>query len=284
MKVTCPSGLSGVIRGMKGREAQAFVDPQQQRTQGSFDTMLSNCWEETTDPGPYEKFMVSAKRGDSITTQPPWSSRALIGDRFAALIDIRIATFGPDYFFDVKCANCEQKFGWELSLADLPRKDFPKDALEKIAAGDNSFSMRLPDGKLLMFRIGTAVEERAIAKLKGGPGSTKKLGPVDTIFTQSNGIWVPAEDPIVARTVGMAKEIEFEGERMIELPGGPNGIRRYFEDTDFAVILEVLDEMQRPDGGVQTTIEVICDHCAWQQEIELPFQRTFFAPARKAKA
>lgn len=278
MEITCPSGLSGVIRGMKGREAQAFVDPQQVRTFGSMDTMLTNCWLETRDAGPY-----TLDAGRDGTERPKWPE-VLIGDRFAALIDIRVATFGSDYDFDVKCQSCEQQYGWELSLRDLPRQPFPAETIEKIKAGRNSFDMDLPDGRVLVFKIGTGAEEKKIAQLKGGPGSTRKLGPVDSIFTQTLGIYTSVNDPIVAKTVGLATPIVGKnGEEMLPIPGGLNGARRYLEDLDFPTLLDVLDEMQRVDGGVQTTIETVCENCGWKQEIELPFQRSFFAPRPKRK-
>ncbi len=292
MEVTLPSGLRGIVRAMKGREAQAFVDPQQIRTFGSMDTMLRNCWTETLDPGPYTSMMVEGKgaragiepRILAAAAQPPWSDRALNGDRFAALIDIRIATFGPDYYFGVKCVQCEAQYEWELDLSQLPRTDYPAASLEKFAAGDNNFRFVLPDDRLMAYKMSTAVEERKIAQLKGGPGSTKKLGPVDSIFTQTIGIYAPDGDPLVAKSAGMGREIEGDdGRKMREIPGGPVGIRRYLEELDYTVLLDIITGMQDAEGGVETKIETICDRCAWQQEIELPFQRSFFDHRAKKK-
>ncbi len=267
---------------MKGREAQAFVDPQQIRSFGSMDTMLRNCWTETLDPGPYASMMIEPKGGGDA--QPPWADRSLAGDRFSALIDIRCATFGPDYYFGVKCSGCEAQYEWELQLSALPRKEYPEASLEKFKSGDNQFRIVLPDDRLMIYKLSTAAEERKIAQLKGGPGSTKKLGPVDSIFTQTIGLYVPVDDPIVAKSAGMAKEIVGDdGRSMRELPGGPNGIRKYLEDLDYTVLLDTLTMMQDAEGGVETTIETVCDRCSWQQEIELPFQRSFFDHRAKKK-
>ncbi len=262
MEIKCPSGLAGEIRGMKGREAQAFVDPQLVRSYGSMDAMLSNCWLSTAANGPY-KIESDGK--------VPWKI-ALLGDRFHAMMEIRGATFGYDYDFNVKCESCEKQYGWELNLRDLPRKELPATSFEKFAAGDNKFDIELPqtqaetDQKILTFKLGTGVEEVAIAKLKGGAGSTKKLGPVDAVWVQTVSI------------------NSFEDGKVTPIPGGPFGFKRYLEDLDYPELLIVLEKMQDHDCGVDTKIETFCEFCGWQQWIELPFQRSFFEPRRKKKA
>ena len=52
--ITCPSGLSGRIRGMKVREERILTDRKLARTGGQVDHLLTACWEETLDPGPYD--------------------------------------------------------------------------------------------------------------------------------------------------------------------------------------------------------------------------------------
>lgn len=279
MEITCPSGLRGVIRGMKGREAQAFVDPALVRTHGSMDTMLSNCWLETSDPGPYE--LVAPKMGKDLAPRIQWRG-VLLGDRFHALMEIRALTFGQDYDFNVKCENCEQRYGWELPLSGLERKPLPVASFEKIKANANRFEVDLPDGKVLAFKLSTGEEEVQIAKIKGGAQSTKKLGPVDAVMVQALGVYVRvhgggADIANVHASVGVT---EF-GEEVKPIPGGPVGVRRYLEDLDYADLLDLVKVMQDHDCGVETKIETVCEHCQWQQWIELPFQRSFFE--RRAK-
>ena len=50
-------------------------------------------------------------------------------------------------------------------------------------------------------------------------------------------------------------------------------------DADFLV-----DEFDRVDCGVDTTIEIECPECFATQEIDLPFERTFFMPGRERMA
>ena len=46
-------------------------------------------------------------------------------------------------------------------------------------------------------------------------------------------------------------------------------------DADFLV-----DEFDRVDCGVDTTIEMECPECFAVQEVELPFEKTFFMPGK----
>lgn len=281
MEITCPSGLRGEIRGMKGREAQAFVDPALARTHGSMDAMLSNCFLAVTDAGIYKLVDPPPK---SKTTEPrlDWK-RVLMGDRFHAAMEIRAATFGQEYAFFCKCESCGEKYGWELNLCDLERRKLPEASAERLRAGTNRFELSLPDGKILAFKLATGEEEIAIAKMKGPAGSSRKLGPVDAVFAQTIAIYVPEGDDLFETS--KAEPVTSEsGVRMKPIPGGPIGCRRYLDDVDFGDLQAILEEMQTHDCGVETKIETICEFCNWQQEIELPFQRSFFERPKRKKA
>ena len=52
--ITCPSGLSGRIRGMKVREERVLADRRLAKSGGQVDELLAACWEETLDAGPYD--------------------------------------------------------------------------------------------------------------------------------------------------------------------------------------------------------------------------------------
>jgi len=47
--ITCPSGLTGVLRGMKVREERVLADRRLAKSGGQLDALLSACWEQT-DP------------------------------------------------------------------------------------------------------------------------------------------------------------------------------------------------------------------------------------------
>ena len=101
--ISCPSGLTGRLRGMKVREERVLADRKLAKSGGQLDELLASCWEETLDPGPYHF--------DGLAD---WS-RVLQGDRFYALLQLRCLTYGPNYAFSVACGEdaCRKRIDWE---------------------------------------------------------------------------------------------------------------------------------------------------------------------------
>ena len=99
--ITCPSGLTGRIRGMKVREERVLADRKLAKSGGQVDALLGACWEETLEPGPYDF-------GDKDID---WGA-VLQGDRFFALLQVRALTYGPTYAFALGCQNegCRARF------------------------------------------------------------------------------------------------------------------------------------------------------------------------------
>ena len=89
--ITCPSGLSGRIRGMKAREERILADRKLAKNGTQLDQILGACWEETLDRGPY----------DFGQEAIDWS-KVLQGDRFYTLLQIRVLSYGPEYAFSVR--------------------------------------------------------------------------------------------------------------------------------------------------------------------------------------
>jgi hypothetical protein len=76
--ITCPSGLTGRIRGMKAREERILADRKLARSGGQLEQILAACWEETLDVGPY----------DFGSPAVDWN-KVLQGDRFYTLLQVR---------------------------------------------------------------------------------------------------------------------------------------------------------------------------------------------------
>ncbi len=90
--ITCPSGLSGRLRGMKVREEKILVDRKLAKSGTQLDELLGACWEETLDAGPYT----------FEGPRPDWGV-VLQGDRFYALLQLRANTYGADNSFAETC-------------------------------------------------------------------------------------------------------------------------------------------------------------------------------------
>src|SRR5262245_2194140 len=92
--ITCPSGLTGRVRGMKAKEERILADRKLAKSGAQLEQLLAACWEETVDPGPYDF------GGLAID----WS-KVLQGDRFFALLHMRVLSYGTRYEFAVPCEN-----------------------------------------------------------------------------------------------------------------------------------------------------------------------------------
>jgi hypothetical protein len=242
--IICPSGLSGEIRGLKGKEGKLLADRGAARAGSTFEKLLAGCWLQTLDPGLY----------DVPDGAPLDWSKVLVADRFYTLLQIRSLTFGDEYAFSVQCksAGCRERFEWELSLADLPVRALSETSRAAFKDG-NRFEARLPrDGRRVWFRLMTGADEaRAAVALKN------------------------ARDGMLLTALAI---------RIVEIEGVADKDRRAFlEEMEMADATALLDTFEEVDGGVETTLEVECPHCFGVQEVELPFERGFFLPRAKEK-
>ncbi|WNG39344.1 hypothetical protein F0U61_41035 [Archangium violaceum] len=243
--ITCPTGLTGRVRGMKVREERILADRKLARSGGQMDELLGSCWEETLDPGPY-----SLSEGG----KPDWG-KVLQGDRFFALLMVRALTYGPGYAFGVGCRNdaCRARIEWELDLTKLPVRQLSEGSRTAFIGG-NRFETTLPDsGKQVRFRLLTGEDERKLPALQRA-----------------------APDRILSAVLAY---------RVLDIDGVDAKAKRQFledltlRDADFLV-----DEFDRVDCGVDTTIEVECPECFTVQDVDLPFDRGFFLPGKERTA
>ena len=242
--ITCPSGLTGRIRGMKVREERVLADRKLAKSGGQVDALLGACWEETLDPGPYDF-------GDKDID---WGA-VLQGDRFFALLQVRALTYGPTYAFALGCQNdsCRSRFEWELDLIELPVRTL-SDESRAAFTGGNRFETTLPDaGVRVWFRLFTGSDERRFPQLRRNAG--------DRIFSAMLG-W---------------RVVEIEGVSTKDK-------RRFLEDLTMSDADFLVDEFDRVDCGVDTAIEVECPECFTLQEVELPFDQGFLLPGKARTA
>lgn len=241
--ITCPSGLTGRIRGMKVREERILTDRKLAKSGEQVDRLLAACWEETLDPGPY----------DFGEKEIDWS-RVLQGDRFFVLLQLRALTYGPEYAFAVPCQNdaCRSRIEWELNLHDLPVRSLSPESRDAFVKG-NRFECILPDSQVkVWFRLLTGADERRLPQVRRN-----------------------ARDRILSAMLAM---------RVVEIEGvEPRRKRQFIEELSLRDADLLVDEFDRVDCGVETDIEIECPECFTVQELELPFEKTFFMPG-KARA
>jgi hypothetical protein len=229
---------------MKVREERILADRKLAKSGGQVDELLSACWDETLDAGPYDF-------GDKAID---WG-QVLQGDRFYALLQIRALTYGPEYAFAVTCQSegCRTRIEWGLDLRELPNRSLSEESRAALADG-NRFETVLPNAeKRLWFRLLTGADERRLPQLRRNAG-----------------------DRLLSAMLAL---------RILEIEGvEARDKKRFIEDLTMRDADFLVDEFDRVDCGVDTTIEVECPECFAVQEVELPFDQTFFMPGKARTA
>lgn len=234
--IECPSGLIGEIRGLKVREFNILADRRLAKDGGQIDAILTSCWTQTVDAGPYDF-------GDKTID---WN-KVLQGDRFFALLRVRALSLGNTYPFAAVCLNdsCRHRFEWELSLDELVVRMLDEETRETFRAG-NRFETRLPGaGKRVWFRLAVGADERRFAKIRQ---------------QSRNRLW---------SAMLTMRILEIEDVKDSEK-------RRFIEDLEIADAEYLRSEFDRVDCGVDTTVEIECPECLNLQDVDLPFDQRFF--------
>lgn len=248
--IECPSGLSFYARKLRGSEANLFTDRKTVRKGILIDRILSSTFEELSEPGPYNI-------GDE--GKPTWK-HLLTGDRLVALIQIRIATYGPEMEFAVQCDNdgCRKRFHIELDLVeDLQIKNLSKKDREAFVGG-NLIEAPMVDNdgqqRTVQFHLMTGADEVKMSSI--------------------------AEREIDRQvTASLAQRIDrIEGVHA-------NDMIRFLDTLDMDLLQDMTARLDEHDCGVETDIEVECDYCGQYMTVVLPLGgREFFLPKRKRQA
>lgn len=251
IEVKCPSGLTGIVRGLKGREIDLFANQQEMRKRRVGTKILQACWIETTQVGPAYAGMDPARID--------WN-KILTADRFYAALRVRMATYrrtddptrAAPYVFPHQCTDtgCRRKFEWELELEDLPVKPLPELSIATFVSG-NKFST-IVAGKRVTYKLTTGADEGVA--LDARDRSPEKR----------------ATAALRSRVVAV-EGVEFED------------THAWIEDLDAGDAFDLISAMEREDGGVETDIDIECPHCGNLMTVDLPLGDAFWTPRRRAK-
>lgn len=242
--IECPSGLSGSIRGLKGKEADLFTSQKTEMEEGIITAIIRACWEETTAPGPY--------KGDL-----DWKA-ALTGDRYYAALQIRAETYKSVFQWPAACLNprCGKRFTAYIDLhKDVRIQRLAEESAKRFSAGE-LFEWTLPLAeKAVKFHLQTGKDEEFGRKLDDSPDSSEQ-----GLTTQ---IAVRVE--------------EIEGIHI-------NDKIRFLKECEMADLMDLLDYMDEVDCGVDTEVTIKCDKCGLPQPSELPLvSLAFWFPRRRGR-
>lgn len=171
------------------------------------------------------------------------------------MLDVMATSWNPEYAFGVGCRNdaCRARIEWEVELTKLPVRPLSEESRAAFVGG-NRFETTLPDaGERVRFRLLTGEDARKLPALQ-------RSAPDKLLFA------------VLAY-------------RVLDIDGVDGKAKRQFpEDLTLRDADILVDEFDRVDYGVDTTIEIECPDCFATQDVDLPFDKGFFLPGRDRTA
>lgn len=250
LEITCPSGLTIKVRGLKIGDYDILSSAQgasSARILDAFDEILAACVVDVVVPGDAGPSFIS-------NGKIKWS-KALLTDRFAALLGIRRATAdqGSEHSFKHECPECGHKDVITVELDTLDVAMMADGAAAQIGRGQNVFEAKLSDGTPFKFRAWTGDDERKLAKVQRNMADKKVSASIACRLTQL-------------------------GDKTVEMD-----IRRALADLDVDAIAEFGEAIDLIEGGVDTTVSWECRGCGEDLDVSIPFDGGLLFPTRKKK-
>ena len=241
-----PSGASFVFSPLTARQANILADAAEDPTTTS--RLLASCTRAVVNPGPYR-----IASGHTLD----WS-KALTGDRVAAILMIRALTYGAPYEFKVQCGTCKKRFGWSINLPDdLVFRPYSQATLDAFVSGQKGVAVKLPGGV------------PAVAKILVGTDEEEAQRDAAKLAREAKG-----------------QEMTFTLSRLFYSVDGVASTPEMFDNVPFPDLAGYAATASAEVGGVETDIDVRCtnEDCGEEQTIALPFGRDFFLPKKKSAA
>ena len=232
LKVQCPSGLVGEVRGLKVGEILLMQDPKLLRQGKVFNQLVASCWVTTLDPGPYHF---------DPSQPPPWTTM-LHCDKMIVLREIRASTGGSDYEFEMRCSSCDHRYVWVQPLRDLKTQPLPPATIQHVRNRQNFF-VNLSSGRVEFRQLLNADDEQLVRLTRDGypPATAGFLCRILQVQTPDElvlsdlpeiDVWLKALDPI-----------------------------------DFDALEDAMDAT---DGGLDLRTQAECPKCSTQEAVIVP--------------
>lgn len=266
--VVCPSGLQGVVRGLRGAELDLFANADAVRNNRVTSQILAACWSGSPSSSP-----VYAKMGDTIK----WDD-VLVADRFYTIFKVREATRGEMYTPTLRCVgigSCGHKFKTDFNLNDLEVFDLPQDTIDSLAAGINEFKFQVGDATVY-HQVLYGKDEARIEK-------NKKLTPEELATTSMVSRILRVEIPSHAIPTGKGSPYRAIGDGDIKTLSGAD-LRTWVRGLEAQDWDSVRDGLETVDGGIDTEICVTCPKCGNEIEGDLPLDPSEFWMQKKRDA
>jgi hypothetical protein len=184
------------------------------------------------------------------------SAKFLTADRTYLLVYLRGISYSTQYEVKVRCPNCEKSFFTEINLDHMYVNSCPDDF--SLANLEDT----LPESKYrFKYRLATGEDEEQVQNYRER-----------RMRFETNG---QADDTLSYRTALMIEDIEGLTEK-----SDIQKLLRKLPINDLAYLRTVVNE---PPFGLETNVEIPCQSCMQDFEIDLPLEANFFFPRARKK-
>jgi hypothetical protein len=184
------------------------------------------------------------------------TARFLVADRTFLLIYLRGISYTPQYDVELRCPECDTRFSETFDLDTLfveyCSSDFGPESLKGIAPVTKlPFIYRLPRGD----------DDKAIQEYQ------QRRKQFDTSSQ--------ADDTLLYRTACLLEEIDV----LTDTPS----IFEVLKNLPVGDVAYIRNQVNDPPFGLKTNVEVRCNNCASEFDVDIPLEANFFFPKMKRK-
>ncbi len=243
--VTLPSGLKGVVRGLKTKELNLLADEAALNSGMVTNDLIRACWHETLEPGFLKQAYFPEATEESLG-RLDWDN-VLLDDRFVALYMANRTTWkDPVYRFSFECAVCGKATPHSINLdTDLDFRFFSEAVMQQYLDGNEFRQEMLHDGKSYKFKLLTGKEERQMQR-------AIRQNPKQRV---SIALW--------------SRIIDIEGIRKPERLA-------YLEELEAEDEQDLAEQINEYAAGYETIVEGICQGCGHDNDVEVPFDSAWW--------
>ncbi len=235
-QITCPSGLEIVVREMTGTEVQSILSARGEADDGAL--LLQQCVVRVIKPGELYNWGENVFIVDDL----------IQGDVTMAMIEIRVATFGPEFDLHIHCPKCGHENDYTVDLGALPVKKMDPEGIKRLRTNDPFV---------------TSVRGTKVKWLPATRRQRKQVSALQKV------------DP--DKRYALAANL-----RIVEIDGVHDNDRlEWLEKMGAGTLGNFIAAMDYFDGGVELEQTFRCGGCPITLRGEIPLDRQLFEPPKK---
>ena len=176
----------------------------------------------------------------------------LIPDKNAIFVSIRRLAYGDEYPVSVTCPQCARQTKAVINLAELSFRSFDFDSVPR---GINNFTLRLPSGITITYKLLNQVDESSIEA---------ELSQIKKVTKDGSG-------ELTTRLKYVITSVDNNSDRAV--------IRKFVDETLTAKdSLALRKHMREHNPDIDMSFDFKCGECPFERRLDIPIGASFLWP------